>query len=315
MAVLGFLLVALQVFLLFVQPCYGLTEWPVKKLSNKQQHRPLAENLENIDYTTALLITVAKERDEGDFTKVQDAVDAVPLHNKELIFIRVKPGIYRERVSIPAEKPYIILSGYKANTTVITWNDNARATGGIYLCATVTVMASDFVARFITIENSYGKGDQAVAIRISGDRSAFYGCRFLGFQDTVLDDNGRHYFKNCFIQGAEDFICGNGQSVYEKCHLHAIPVLNGAIAAQSRVERGEETGYVFFKCKVSGDGLMLLGRAWGRYSRVIFAYTYMADIIFPQGWENWNDPTRQKTVYFGEYKCLGAGSNTRGRVP
>ncbi|KAH9316415.1 hypothetical protein KI387_025042, partial [Taxus chinensis] len=125
------------------------------------------------------------------------------------------PGIYRERVTIPAEKPYIILSGHTANNTVITWNDNAGATGGTYFCATMTVLASDFVARFITIENSYGPGDQAVAIRISGDRSAFYSCRFIGFQDTVLDDNGRHYFKNCFIEGAADFICGDGRSVYE----------------------------------------------------------------------------------------------------
>jgi pectinesterase len=65
------------------------------------------------------------------------------------------------------------------------------------------------------VQNSYGPGDQAVALRISGDRSSFYGCRFLGYQDTVLDESGRHYFKNCFIEGAADFICGDGQSLYE----------------------------------------------------------------------------------------------------
>lgn len=70
------------------------------------------------------------------------------------------------------------------------------------------------------MQNSYGHGDlsgnnQAVAVKISGDRCAFYNCKFLGFQDTVLDDTGRHYFKNCYIEGAVDFICGNGKSVYE----------------------------------------------------------------------------------------------------
>lgn len=64
-------------------------------------------------------------------------------------------------------------------------------------------------------QNSYGPGDQAVALRISGDRCAFYGCRLLGYQDTVLDESGKHYFSNCFIEGAIDFICGDGQSVYE----------------------------------------------------------------------------------------------------
>ncbi|GLJ39179.1 hypothetical protein SUGI_0798620 [Cryptomeria japonica] len=254
---------------------------------------------------------------EGYFNKIQDAINAIPNNNIDLVLIRVMPGIYREQVIIPVDKPYIILSGYNANNTVITWNDNAEASG-TYSCATLTIFASDFVARYITIENSYeepnGNPIAAVAIRVSGDRSAFYNCRFLGYQDTVLDDSGRHYFKNCFIQGGVDFICGNGQSLYEKCHLHTIPRQNGAIAAQRRNASGEATGFVFLNCKVTGGGLMYLGRAWGYYSRVIFAFTYMDDIIFPEGWNDWNDPTRQKLVIFGQYKCFGPGSNIEKRV-
>lgn len=262
----------------------------------------------------ARVIVVAKQKGMGDFTTVQEAINAVPVNNTNLILIRVKPGIYKEKVTIPAEKPFIILSGTTANNTVITWNDNAKSTGGTYYSATVSVFASDFMARYITIQNSYGPGDQAVALRISGDRSAFYGCRFLGYQDTVLDDSGRHYFKNCFIEGATDFICGDGQSLYEKCHLHTIPKLNGAITAQSRSSTSDGTGYVFLNCKITGNGLMYLGRAWGSYSRVVFAYTYIADIIFPEGWDNWNDPTRQSTVFYGMYKCSGPGAKDKGRV-
>ena len=59
------------------------------------------------------------------------------------------------------------------------------------------------------------KGAQAVALRIAGDEAAFYGCGFYGAQDTLLDDTGRHYFKECFIQGSIDFIYGNGRSLYE----------------------------------------------------------------------------------------------------
>ena len=55
----------------------------------------------------------------------------------------------------------------------------------------------------------------AVAARIYGDKSAFYDCSFTGFQDTLWDVEGRHYFKNCNIKGAVDFIFGNGQSYYE----------------------------------------------------------------------------------------------------
>ncbi|KAE9617180.1 putative pectinesterase [Lupinus albus] len=37
----------------------------------------------------------------------------------------------------------------------------------------------------------------------------------MGFQDTLLDSDGRHYFKNCYIQGEVYFIFGRGQSYYE----------------------------------------------------------------------------------------------------
>lgn len=63
-------------------------------------------------------------------------------------------------------------------------------------------------------------GGQAVALRVSGDQSAFYGCGFYGAQDTLNDDQGRHYFKECFIQGSIDFIFGNGRSLYEVLILY-----------------------------------------------------------------------------------------------
>lgn len=62
-------------------------------------------------------------------------------------------------------------------------------------------------------------GNQAVALRIVGDQAAFYGCGFYGAQDTLHDDRGRHYFKECFIQGSIDFIFGNARSLYEVYEL------------------------------------------------------------------------------------------------
>ncbi|GLJ12464.1 hypothetical protein SUGI_0191600 [Cryptomeria japonica] len=73
--------------------------------------------------------------------------------------------------------------------------------------------------------------------------------------------------------------------------------------------------FVFLNHKVTGGGLMYLGRAWGYYSTVIFAFTYMDDTIFPQGWDDWNDLTRQKLVTCGQNKCFGPGSNIERRVP
>jgi pectinesterase len=54
----------------------------------------------------------------------------------------------REKVVVPADKPFITLGGTKASNTIITWGD----TGEIIDSATLTVFASDFVARSLTIQ-------------------------------------------------------------------------------------------------------------------------------------------------------------------
>lgn len=58
-------------------------------------------------------------------------------------------------------------------------------------------------------------GEQAVAMQITGTKGAFYDCTFLGFQDTLYDHKGLHYFKNRSIYGDVDFIFGYGQSLYQ----------------------------------------------------------------------------------------------------
>ncbi|CAK9312667.1 unnamed protein product [Citrullus colocynthis] len=260
--------------------------------------------------TTAILITV-DQSGKGNFTKIQEAIDAVPENNTEEVFIAVKAGIYREKVVVPANKPYITISGRTAVDTIISWNDS-RIT---YDSATLAVLASDFVGRYLTIQNDFGRGAQAVALRVSGDRVSFTACRFLGHQDTLLDDIGRHYYKSCYIQGATDFICGNAASLFENCHLRSVSDSVGTITAQRRESPSENTGFVFMGCKITGINSAVLGRPWGAFSRVVFGFTYMSDLILPQGWDDWHDPSKQSTVYYGQYKCYGQGANPSRRVP
>ncbi|KAM6565043.1 hypothetical protein CsatB_025041 [Cannabis sativa] len=258
---------------------------------------------------SAVLLRV-DQSGKGDFTKIQDAIDSVPSDNKELVFILVKPGIYKEKVVVPADKPYITISGTKASVTIITWNDS----GDIFDSPTFSVLASDFVGRYLTIQNTYGSGGKAVALRVSGDKAAFYGCRIISVQDTLLDDNGRHYYKNCYIEGATDFICGNAASLFEKCHIHSLAEGTGSITAQRRESPSEETGFVFLGCNISGVRTALLGRPWGSHSRVIFAFSYISSAILPQGWDDWGNSNTHSTVYYGQYKCYGRGSGMSKRV-
>lgn len=56
---------------------------------------------------------------------------------------------------------------------------------------------------------------QAKAGWIRADKCGFFNCAFIGVQDTLNDDYGRHYYHNCYIQGGTDFIYGNAQSIFE----------------------------------------------------------------------------------------------------
>ncbi|XP_031404083.1 putative pectinesterase 11 isoform X2 [Punica granatum] len=211
----------------------------------------------------------------GDYTRIQDAIAAVPSNNSGPVDIWVKPGIYNERVIVPANKPFITLIGSieEKQRVVIT----GKRGGSIKESATVSVLASDFVGQDLIIENTYGRGTQAVALRVTGDRVSFYGCRILSFQDTLFDEAGRHFYSDCLILGATDFICGNAASVFERCHVHSISPYGGAITAQQRTSLDEKTGFTFMDCNITGVKSAILGRPWGNYSRVIFAHTFMSE--------------------------------------
>ncbi|QCD97495.1 probable pectinesterase 8 [Vigna unguiculata] len=263
-----------------------------------------------------------------NFTTVQAAVNAVPDFSVKRTILWINSGMYYEKVMVPKTKPNITFQGQGYTSTAIAWNDTALSANGTFYSGSVQVFASNFIAKNISFMNlapmpSPGAvGAQAVAIRVSGDQSEFRGCGFFGAQDTLHDDKGRHYFKDCYIQGSIDFIFGNARSLYENCEIvsiaNPVPVgqrsINGAVTAHGRVSGDENTGFAFVNSTVGGNGRIWLGRAWRPYSRVVFAFTSMSDIIAPEGWNDFNDPSRDQTIFYGEYNCSGSGANTNLRA-
>ncbi|KAL3734169.1 hypothetical protein ACJRO7_023505 [Eucalyptus globulus] len=259
---------------------------------------------------------------KGNFTKIQDAIDAVPSNNSELVFILVEPGTYREKLVVPADKLFITLRGKKASSTIITGDDS----GDIFGSPTVSVLASDFVGRDLTIQiglircfdvqNTYGSGAKAVALRVSGDRVAFLACRITSHQDTLLDDVGRHYYSNCYIEGNVDFIFGNVASLFQISFQ--MPCAFGV--ARRRVHHGlapriavREHGLHLLGLHDHGPHQHFLGPPMGPYSRVIFALSYMSSAVLPQGWDDRGDSTKQRMAYYGQYECYGPGADTSKR--
>ncbi|PKU77166.1 probable pectinesterase 68 [Dendrobium catenatum] len=266
-------------------------------------------------------VIVVDANGSGDFLSVQDAVDSIPENNTRRFILQINSGYYIEKVVVPATKPYITFQGSGKEDTVIEWHDRASDRGPngqqlrTYHTASVTVFANYFIARNISFKNSAPaplpgmEGWQAAAFRISGDKAYFFGCGFYGAQDTLCDDAGRHYFKECYIEGSIDFIFGNGRSMYKNCWLHSIANRFGSIAAQDRHSPCEPTGFAFVGCRVTGTGKLYVGRAMGKYSRIVFAYTYFEDVVAEGGWDDWDhNEAKKKTVFFGVYRCWGPGA-------
>ena len=77
-------------------------------------------------------------------------------------------------------------------------------------------------------------GAQAVALLISADQASFYGCGFYKAQDTLFDDQGRHYFRECFIEGSIDFIFGRSRSLYDVGNKNASTFMKDLIEQQRK---------------------------------------------------------------------------------
>ncbi|KAJ8752599.1 hypothetical protein K2173_005488 [Erythroxylum novogranatense] len=258
----------------------------------------------------------------GEFKTVTEAVNSVPADNKQRVIIDIGPGIYKEKITVERNKPFITFYGAPGNVPTLSFDGTAAKYGTVY-SATLQVDAPFFTAANLIIENTapkpdgVSKGAQALAMRIGGDMATFYNVRFLGFQDTLCDDRGRHFFKDCYIEGTVDFIFGSGKSIYLNTELYA-KADEGmtVIAAHARSSQAEDTGFSFVHCKVTGKGSgAMLGRAWTEMPKVVFAYTTMSEVVDPAGWSNNNHPDRDAKVYFAEYKSSGAGGGAPTRAP
>ncbi|KAL5101590.1 hypothetical protein RYX36_005917 [Vicia faba] len=226
---------------------------------------------------------IVDQQGKGAFTKIQPAIDSVKMNNDRWIKIHLNPGTYVESVSIPDGKPCIILEGSDRTTTKITYGDSK---------ATVTFFSKppNMIFSGITFENTYGTEGPAAAAKFNGDKVAIFNCNFVGYQDTLFDASGIHYYKNCYIRGEVDFIWGESRSYYENCVLDARQSSSkptGFITAQRRNSANDQGGFVFKGGKITGVGKVLLGRAYGPYSRVIFWNTDISAVVLPLGWDPW----------------------------
>ncbi|MFV0521000.1 MAG: pectinesterase family protein [Mangrovibacterium sp.] len=265
---------------------------------------------------------IVDSRGDGNFRTIQEAINAVPDFRKSETVIFIKNGAYKEKLVLPASKTNVTFEGEDKMQTIITNDDYAQKKNvfgeemGTTGSSGFFVFGDGFKAENITFENSAGPVGQAVAVRVTADKVAFYNCRFLGNQDTLYP-NGKHsrqYYKDCYIEGTVDFIFGWATCLFDNCIIFCKTA--GYITAAS-TDKNNKFGFVFRNCHITGnasESSFYLGRPWRPYSNVVYLGCQIDSHVKPEGWNNWGKESNQQTAFYAEYKCNGDGANIEKRV-
>ncbi|MGJ8667156.1 MAG: pectinesterase family protein [Patiriisocius sp.] len=262
---------------------------------------------------------VVSKNGDGDYMSIQEAINSTKSFPYDQIRIFIKNGVYQEKVKIHEWNPNVSLIGESKEKTIITYDnyfdkiDLGR--NSTFFTPTLLVGADNVLLKNLTIENASGDVGQAIALSITATEVAVINCRLLGNQDTLYaSGKGKHYFKDCYIEGTTDFIFGNATAYFDNCQIHSKS--NSFITAAS-TPKDANFGFVFNNCVVNADenvNEVYLGRPWRIYAKTVFITCTMGSHILPIGWDNWSKPEAENKTFYGEYKNKGKGFTPQQRV-
>ncbi len=255
----------------------------------------------------------------GDYTTVQAAIDAAPEKRGTPWLIFIKAGKYEEHVNIPENKPYLYLIGQSKETVSIS---DRRLSGGdnavhVDEGATVVARPGNLFFEGISFINAYGveanNGPQALALNTKGDRIVFNNCGMYSYQDTWITtstSNNRCYAKNCFIEGAVDYIYNSGNYYFDECTHNIVRKSGGYIVAPSH-NTDVKWGYVFMNNTITAPGVpseteVWLGRPWHNFPKTVWINT-IAEVTIPAA--GWFEHMGGLPALWAEYNTMDGNGN------
>ena len=255
----------------------------------------------------------------GDYLTVQEAIDAAPEGRAIPWLIFIKNGEYKGHVDIPKAKPYLHFIGQERDKVIITDDKLCGGDNALHVSvgATVVVNSNDCYFDNLTLENSWGHdkqaGPQALALNTSGDRTVFKNVAMLSYQDTWITpstSNYRAYAKDCFIEGAVDFIYNSGNIYIDNTTLYINRKSGGYIVAPSH-GADVEWGYVFMNCRITAPGVpsetdVWLGRPWHNSPKTVFINT-IAEVTIPA--KGWYPTMGGLPVLWADYNTMDGNGN------
>lgn len=273
-----------------------------------------------------ITITVAKDG-SGDFVTIQSAINSVRDLGPAEALIKIKSGIYNEKIVIPSSKHLITLEGENKENTIITNDDFSGKPNPVtneklntFNSYTFLISGDDIKISNLTIQNLSCNQGQAVALHVEGDRFIIKNSKILGCQDTLYaaTDHSRQYYENCYIEGTTDFIFGQATAVFKNCEINSLADSYITAAATSKENK---FGFVFIDCHLTAkEGItkVYLGRPWRPYAKTVFINVTMESHILPEGWDPWKGdkmfPDKEKTSFYAEFNSKGNGSNPDKRA-
>lgn len=284
----------------------------------------------------------------GPVRTLAEAIAALPPDDGTAAEIRLAPGVYREKTVLA--RSHTTLTGAGADATRIVWGDGAREIlpdgmkRGTFRTATLMVDAPCVTLRHLTIENDAAPREaagQAIALYADGDMLLAEDCTLLGAQDTLftaplptreIEPGGfigpkqfaprtpqRQTYRRCLICGDVDFIFGGAAAWFEDCEIRSIdgrsdrtqPYTGYATAAST--PEGQAFGYVFHRCRFTGEGLaagsVYLGRPWRDWAKTILLDCDLGSHVHPDGFHDWGKPLARANACYAEHRSIGDGAS------
>ncbi|KAH6789435.1 hypothetical protein C2S51_004441 [Perilla frutescens var. frutescens] len=305
----------------------GSTDGGRKVVPGEEEDSADTQPLNGTTLSLKPTIVVAKDG-SGQFKTINDAVASLPKNNNDsFVVIHIKAGVYDEHVEIPKGLNKVVFVGDGPKATVITGSRSMAGGVQTYYTPTLIINGQDFLGKDFGVENKAGiDGFQALAVRVSGDRTILYNVNMDGYQDTLCADTHRQYYRKCTITGTVDFVFGNGLALFQECTFVVRkpgPKQECMVTAQGRSDPKCNSAIVIQNGHFTAEPDLLsvtppvpifLGRPWKELARTIIMQSNIDECIDPRGWSPWIGTVGLDTCYYVEVGNRGPGSKTTGRV-
>ncbi|XP_022685508.1 putative pectinesterase/pectinesterase inhibitor 45 [Setaria italica] len=272
---------------------------------------------------------VDKGKGGGDGASRRLEEDVVPawVHREERELIAAGKGGLTPNVTVAKDG-----SGDFASISAALDAMPNKYTGRYFIYVKEAVDGDSFTAMRLGIRNTAGvEKQQALALRVKGDKAIFFNCRIEGNQDTLFAQAYRQFYRSCVISGTVDFIMGDAAAVFQRCVIlvrQPRPGQPAVVTAHARRDHQQTTGFVIHRSQIVADEQLAasnnrsgpaaavktyLGRPWKDFARTVVMESVIEGFVHGQGYMPWEGKENLGTAFFGEFANAGDGANVTGR--